>query len=105
MTTMSNPTATYKVREALKFAQQRAAKRGRTQQVELPNDLFIRIAPGGRRFLLFQLEGEPTMEAAEAIAAVLDLHNPSYGWHQGQTLRSLTVVEEGAGEAPTPATE
>jgi hypothetical protein len=34
------------------------------------------------------------------VAEVLGLREPVYGWHQGATLRSLTVVEEGAEEPP-----
>ena len=56
---MSHPTVTVKIREALTYAQGRAATLGRTQQLEIGTDLFIRIAPGGRRFLLFSLDGEP----------------------------------------------
>lgn len=93
---MSHPTVTVAIREALAYAQGRAEKLARTQQLEIGTDLFIRIAPGGRKFLLFCLEGEPERSAAEAIAAALGLQNPQYGWHQGQTLRSLTVIEEGA---------
>ena len=103
---MSHPTVTVKIREALTYAQGRAATLGRTQQLEIGTDLFIRIAPGGRRFLLFSLDGEPERSAAEAIAATLGLKRPEYGWHQGETLRSLTVIEEGAqivAETPGPA--
>ena len=98
---MSHPTVTVRIREAIQYAQGRAARLERTQQLEIGADLFIRIAPGGRRFLLFSLEGEPERSAAEAIAAALGLKNPQYGWHQGETLRSLTVIEEGA-EVPLP---
>lgn len=93
---MSHPTVTVPIREALKYAQGRAEKLGRTQQVELDPNLFIRIAPGGRKFLLFCLDGEPQRSAAEAIAAALGLMDPEYGWHEGETLRSLTVVEKNA---------
>ncbi|WP_309572512.1 hypothetical protein [Deinococcus sp.] len=93
---MSHPTVTVKIREALAYAQGRATTLGRTQQLEIGTDLFIRIAPGGRRFLLFTLDGEPERTAAEAIAAALGLKNPEYGWHQGETLRSLTVIESGS---------
>ncbi|MDB5044155.1 MAG: hypothetical protein JWQ08_205 [Deinococcus sp.] len=100
---MSNPTVTVKIRDALKYAQGRAERLSRTQQLEIGTDLFIRIAPGGRRFLLFCLEGEPDQANARAIAATLGLKDPQYGWHQGATLRSLTVVEAGSevvAEAP-----
>ena len=70
------------------------------QQLEIGEDLFIRIAPGGRKFLLFCLDGEPERGAAEAIAAALGLKEPQYGWHQGATLRSLTVIEPGADHLP-----
>lgn len=90
---MIPPTFTVAIREALKHAQGRATKTSRTQQLEIGEDLFIRIAPGGRRFLLFKLEGEPTHEQGQAIADVLNLHTPEFGWHQGETLRSMTVVE------------
>lgn len=87
------PTVNVALREALQYAQGRAAKFGRTQQLEIGEDLFIRIAPGGRKFLLFKLEGEPEQAQAEAIARALELRAPVYGWHQGATLRSLTVTE------------
>lgn len=90
---MIPPTVTLAIRDALKHAQGRAAKLGRTQQLEIGEDLFIRIAPGGRKFLLFKLDGEPTQQEAQAIADALGLTAPEFGWHQGQTLRSLTVVE------------
>lgn len=92
------PTVTVKIRDVLRFGQQRAEQSQRTQQLELGEDLFIRIAPGGRRFLLFQLEGEPDQNTARAVAEALGLENPVYGWHQGNTLRSLTVVEAGAAD-------
>lgn len=90
---MIPPTFTVAIRDALKHAQGRAVKTSRTQQLEIGEDLFIRIAPGGRKFLLFQLEGEPTQAQAQAVAETLGLHDPQYGWHQGETLRSLTVTE------------
>lgn len=90
---MIPPTATLALRQALTNAQARAARLERTQQLEIGEDLFIRIAAGGRKFLLFKLEGEPQQDQAQAIAEVLGLSNPQYGWHQGATLRSLTVVE------------
>lgn len=90
---MIPPTVTVAIREALRHAQGRAAKSSRTQQLEIGEDLFIRIAPGGRKFLLFQLEGEPSQAQAQAIAEALGLNQPEFGWHQGQTLRSLTVTE------------
>ncbi|MVN87937.1 hypothetical protein GO986_14340 [Deinococcus sp. HMF7620] len=93
---MSHPTVTVPIREAIRYAQGRAERLGRTQQLEIGEDLFIRIAPGGRKFLLFCLDGEPERGAAEAIAAALGLREPQYGWHQGTTLRSLTVIEAGA---------
>lgn len=90
---MIPPTITVAIRDALKHAQGRAVKLGRTQQLEIGEDLFIRIAPGGRKFLLFKLEGEPTREQGQAIADVLGLRAPQFGWHQGETLKSLTVME------------
>ncbi|MFC6618100.1 hypothetical protein [Deinococcus radiophilus] len=92
---MAHETVTVNVRTALRDGQARAARTGRTQQIELGEDLFIRIAPGGRKFLLFCLgDGhEPDQATARAAAEVLGLRDPQYGWHQGQTLRSLTVVE------------
>lgn len=95
---MIPPTVTVPIRQALRHAQERAARLGRTQQLEIGEDLFIRIAPGGRRFLLFQLEGEPAQAQAQAIAEVLELRDPQFGWHQGATLRSLTVVEHSSGD-------
>jgi len=97
---VSNPTVTVPIREAIRYAQGRAERLGRTQQLEIGEDLFIRIGPGGRKFLLFCLDGEPARSTAEAIAAALGLKNPTYGWHQGATLRSLTVIEEGAQSLP-----
>ncbi|MBZ9712385.1 hypothetical protein [Deinococcus multiflagellatus] len=97
---MSHPTVTVPIREALRYAQGRAERLGRTQQLEIGEDLFIRIAPGGRKFLLFCLDGEPERSAAEAIASALGLKEPQYGWHQGATLRSLTVIEKGAEAQP-----
>ena len=93
------PTVTVRIRDLLRFGQQRAEQSQRTQQLELGEDLFIRIAPGGRSFLLFQLEGEPDQSTARAVAEALGLRAPVYGWHQGKTLRSLTVMEEGAARA------
>ena len=95
---MSHPTVTVRIRDALRYAQGRAQKLGRTQQLELGENLFIRIGPGGRKFLLFCLEGEPDQSTARAIAEALGLRDPQYGWHQGATLRSLTVVEAGAAD-------
>ncbi|WP_425145527.1 hypothetical protein [Deinococcus sp.] len=97
---MSHPTVTVRVRDVLRYGQERALRLGRTQQLELGDNLFIRIGPGGRRFLLFQLEGEPDRSVAQAVAEALNLQNPEYGWHQGATLRSLTVVEAGSQEQP-----
>lgn len=97
---MSHPTVTVRVRDALRYAQGRAERLGRTQQLELGPDLFVRIAPGGRRFLLFCLDGEPGHAAARAVAEALGLKDPEYGWHQGATLRSLTVIEAGAANVP-----
>lgn len=95
---MAHETVTVTIRTALLDGQARAARTGRTQQIELGEDLFIRIAPGGRKFLLFCLgdENEPDQATARSIAQTMGLHDPQYGWHQGQTLRSLTVVEAGA---------
>lgn len=97
---MSHPTVTVRIRDALRYAQGRAEKLGRTQQLELGENLFIRIGPGGRKFLLFCLEGEPDQSTARAVAEALGLRDPRYGWHQGATLRSLTVVEAGAEASP-----
>lgn len=90
---MIPPTVTVAIRQALQHAQGRAVKLGRTQQLEIGEDLFIRIAAGGRKFLLFKLDGEPRQQQAQDIAEVLGLREPQFGWHQGATLRSLTVVE------------
>ena len=92
---MSHPTVTVSIRQALLTGQRRAAELGRTQQLELGEDLFIRIAPGGRRFLLFGLAEEPDDRTARAVAEALGLRNPHYGWYQGATLRSLMAAEEG----------
>jgi hypothetical protein len=96
---MSLPTVTVKIRDVLRLGQQRAVQLERTQQLELGDNLFVRIAPGGQSFLLFQLEGEPDQSTARAVAEALGLQHPVYGWHQGKTLRSLTVMEEGAQQA------
>ncbi len=90
---MIPPTVTVAIRDAVRHAQERAARLERTQQLEIGEDLFIRVAPGGRKFLLFKLEGEPEQSQAQAIAEVLGLREPQFGWHQGATLRSLTVAE------------
>ncbi|GHF93111.1 hypothetical protein GCM10017783_01250 [Deinococcus piscis] len=94
---MAHETVTVSVRTALVDGQARAARTGRTQQIELGEDLFIRIAPGGRKFLLFCLgdENEPDKATAQTIAQTLGLDDPQYGWHQGKSLRSLTVMEAG----------
>lgn len=97
---MSNPTVTVRLRDLLKNAQERAVRTGRTQQLELSENLFIRIGGGGQKFLLFQLDGEPDHAHAQAVAEVLGYRQPQYGWHQGATLRSLTVEETPAGHAP-----
>ena len=94
------PTVTVKIRDVLRYGQQRAEQSLRTQQLELGEDLFVRIAAGGRSFLLFQLEGEPGENTARAVAEALGLKNAVYGWHQGKTLRSLTVVEQGTPDSP-----
>ncbi|ADV66746.1 hypothetical protein [Deinococcus maricopensis] len=90
---MLPPTVTVPIRTALRQALDRAHRTGRTQQIELGDNLFIRIAGQGRRFLLFQLDGEPDQDTARAIAEALGFRRPEYGWHQGATLRSLTVVD------------
>ncbi len=96
---MSHPTVTVKIRDALRHAQRRARDLERTQQLELGQDLFVRVGPGGDKVLLFQLEGEPTQEQARAVADALGFRAPQFGWHQGKTLRSLTVVEGNQGTA------
>ena len=90
---MSNPTVTVRVRDLLRRAQERARTTGRTQQLELSDNLFIRISGEGTKFLLFQLDGEPDQAHARAVAETLGFKNPQLGWHQGETLRSLTVEE------------
>jgi len=90
------PTVTVRVRDALTYALKRARETGRTQQLELGEDLFVRIAGEGRKFLLFRLDGEPSEEYAAAVAHALGFRQPRYGWHQGDTLRSLTVTDEDA---------
>lgn len=99
------PTVTVKIRDVLRLGQGRAVQLNRTQQLELGDNLFIRIAPGGRSFLLFQLEGEPDHNTARAVAEALGLNDPVYGWYQGKTLRSLTVTEPGAAQADGQARE
>ncbi|MBB6099022.1 nucleotide-binding universal stress UspA family protein [Deinobacterium chartae] len=90
-----NPTVTVTVRRAIQYAFERAAKTGRTQQIELGEDLYARITTqGGRKFLLFRLEGEPAEELGRAVAEVMGFKRYRLGWHQGETLRSLTVEEE-----------
>ena len=94
------PTDTVKIRDVLRRAQQRARELERTQQVQIGEDLYCRIAPGGSRFLLFSLDDVPDHAAAEAIAQGLNFKTPEYGWHQGETLRSLTVIDSSAGPFP-----
>lgn len=89
------PTETVSIRRLLLEAQKRAQDTGRTQQVQIGEDLYCRIAPGGRKFLLFCLDDTPEVTTAQAIAGALGLRGPQVGWYQGETLRSLTVVEEG----------
>ncbi|GAA4006011.1 hypothetical protein GCM10022631_16690 [Deinococcus rubellus] len=96
------PTDTVKIRDVLRRAQQRARDLERTQQVQIGEDLYCRIAPGGSRFLLFSLDDTPDHATAEAIAQGLGFRTPEYGWHQGETLRSLTVVDAAAGPFPAP---
>lgn len=50
---MSHPTVTVRIRDALRYAQGRAEKLGRTQQLELGENLFLRIGPGGASFCCF----------------------------------------------------
>ena len=94
------PTDTVKIRDVLRRAQQRARDLERTQQVQIGEDLYCRIAPGGSRFLLFSLDDTPDHATAEAIAQGLGFVRPEYGWHQGETLRSLTVIDAAAGPFP-----
>ena len=97
------PTDTVKIRDVLRRAQQRSRELGRTQQVQIGEDLYCRIAPGGSRFLLFSLDDLPDHATAEAVAQGLSFKTPEYGWHQGETLRSLTVVDSSAGPFPDAA--
>ncbi|WP_293909413.1 hypothetical protein [Deinococcus sp.] len=102
------PTDTVKIRDVLRRAQQRSRETGRTQQVQIGEDLYCRIAPGGSRFLLFSLDSEPDHATAEAMAQGLGFATPEYGWHQGETLRSLTVIDAsapGLDAAPTDSSE
>ncbi|AZI43281.1 hypothetical protein EHF33_11440 [Deinococcus psychrotolerans] len=87
------PTDTVKIRDVLRRAQQRSRELSRTQQIQIGEDLYCRIAPGGSKFLLFSLDSEPDHATAEAVAQGLGFESPEYGWHQGETLRSLTVVD------------
>lgn len=96
------PTDTVKIRDVLRRAQQRARDLERTQQVQIGEDLYCRIAPGGSRFLLFSLDDVPDHATAEAIAQGMGFKTPEYGWHQGETLRSLTVTDASAGPFPAP---
>ncbi|GEM47479.1 hypothetical protein [Deinococcus cellulosilyticus] len=91
---MVPPTVTVTVLQAVQEAFKRAEKTGRTQQIELGTDLYIRInTAGGRKFLLFQLEGTPEEAFGHALAQALEFKNYQVGWHQGATLKSLTVEE------------
>ncbi|GGJ24079.1 hypothetical protein [Deinococcus roseus] len=92
---MVPPTVTVTVLQAIQEAFKRAEKTGRTQQIELGTDLYIRInTEQGRKFLLFQLESTPEEELGHALAHALGFKNYQVGWHQGATLKSL-MVEEG----------
>ena len=70
------PTDTVKIRDVLRRAQQRARDLERTQQVQIGEDLYCRIAPGGSRFLLFSLDSVPDHATAAAIAQGLGFETP-----------------------------
>lgn len=94
---MVPPTVTVTVLQAVQSAFKRAEKTGRTQQIELGTDLYARISvAGSRKFLLFQLEGTPEEELGHALAQALGFKGYTLGWHQGVTLKSLTVEEKPA---------
>lgn len=91
---MVPPTVTVTLLQAVQEAFKRAEKTGRTQQMELGTDLYIRInVDQGRKFLLFQLEGTPEESLGHALAQALGFKDYRVGWHQGATLKSLTVEE------------
>lgn len=89
---MAHETVTVTVRIALQEGRERAMRTGRTQQIELGDNLFVRLAPDGQRFLLFCLGGElPDDETAFAAAAALGFEHPVFKWHDGPTIRSRIV--------------
>lgn len=96
------PTDTVKIRDVLRHAQSRSRETSRTQQVQIGEDMYCRIAAGGSKFLLFSLDSEPDHATAEAIAQGLGLTKPEYGWHQGETLRSLTVIDAAVEQSTLP---
>lgn len=91
------PTRTFTIKQAMLEGFRRAAKTKRTQQIELGEDLYTRISigeHGERRFLLFQLMAEPEETLAHELAKALGFAQYQVGWHQGKTLRSVTVIEQ-----------
>ena len=91
---MAKPTLTLTTKEAFLLAFKRAEQTGRTQQIELEANLYARISTqNGRKFLLFQLEGLPTKEQAEALAELIPFQRYKLDWYQGTSLVSLTVQE------------
>jgi len=47
----------------------------------------------GRKFLLFQLEGEPDEQLGKDLAAALKFKDYTLSWFAGQSVRSLVVDE------------
>ncbi len=93
---MVKPTVTVTLTEALRWGFKRALETGRTQQFELSPNLYARVTHEegeGRKFLLFQLEGEPDEQLGRDLAAALKFGQHTLSWFAGQSVRSLVVDE------------
>jgi len=93
---MVKPTVTVTLTDALRWGFKRALETGRTQQFELSPNLYARVTADegvGRKFLLFQLEGEPDEQLGKDLAAALKFKDYTLSWFAGQSVRSLVVDE------------